>query len=69
MVLIGLGLGLAAAFAVTRALSSVLYGVQPTDLLTFTGVSLLLGSVAVLASYIPARRAASIDPMQALRAE
>ncbi|SPE23398.1 Permease [Candidatus Sulfotelmatomonas gaucii] len=69
LVLIGLGLGLAAAFAVTRALSSVLYGVQPTDLLTFTGVSLLLGGVAVLASYIPARRAASIDPMQALRAE
>jgi ABC-type antimicrobial peptide transport system permease subunit len=69
LVLIGLGLGLAAAFAITRTLSSVLYGVQPTDLLTFAGVSLLLGCVAILASYIPARRAASIDPMQALRAE
>jgi ABC-type antimicrobial peptide transport system permease subunit len=69
LVLIGLGLGLAAAFAVTRTLSSVLYGVQPTDLLTFACVSLLLGGVAVLASYIPARRAASIEPMQALRME
>ena len=52
-----------------NALSSVLYGVHPNDLLTFAGVSLLLACVAVLASYIPARRAASIDPMQALRAE
>jgi len=69
LVLIGLGLGLAAAFLVTRALSSVLYGVRPTDLLTFSGVSLLLAGVAVIASYIPARRAASIDPMQALRTE
>jgi hypothetical protein len=67
LVLIGLGLGLAAAFAVTRVLSSVLYGVRATDLLTFAGVSLLLAGVAVLASYIPARRAASIEPMQALR--
>jgi predicted permease len=69
LVLIGLVLGLAAAFAVTRLLSSVLYGVKSTDLLTFGGVSLLLVGVAVLASYIPARRAASIEPMQALRSE
>jgi ABC-type antimicrobial peptide transport system permease subunit len=69
LVLIGLGLGLAAAFAITRVLSSVLYGVKATDLLTFGGVSLLLAGVALLASYIPARRAASIEPMQALRAE
>ena len=55
--------------AEVRALSSVLYGVEPTDLVTFAIVSLLLGCIAVLASYIPARRAASIDPMQALRAE
>jgi predicted permease len=69
LVLIGLGLGLAAAFAITRVLSSVLYGVKATDLLTFGGVSLLLAGVAVIASYIPARRAASIEPMQALRSE
>jgi len=54
---------------VTRVLSSVLYGVRATDLLTFAGVSLLLACVAVLASYLPARRAASIEPMQALRSE
>jgi predicted permease len=69
LVLIGLCLGLAAAFAITRALASVLYGVKATDLLTFSGVSLLLAGVAVIASYIPARRAASIEPMQALRTE
>jgi predicted permease len=69
LVLIGLGLGLAASFAVTRALSSVLYGVQPTDLLTFAGVSLLLAGVAVIASYIPAHRATKINPIEALRYE
>ena len=69
LVLIGLGLGLAAAFGVTRVLSSVLYGVKATDLLTFGGVSLLLVGVALFASYIPARRAASIEPMEALRSE
>jgi predicted permease len=69
LVLVGLSLGLAAAFAVTRLLSNVLYGVQPADVLTFAGVSLLLVGVAVLASYIPAHRAAKINPMEALRYE
>jgi predicted permease len=69
LVLVGLGIGLAAAFTVTRLLTSVLYGVQPTDLLTFSGVSLLLAGVAGLASYIPAHRVAKIDPMDALRYE
>jgi predicted permease len=69
LVLIGLGVGLASAFAITRFLSSVLYGVKATDLLTFGGVALLLSGVAFLASWLPARRAASIEPMQALRAE
>jgi predicted permease len=69
LVSIGLCLGLIASFAVTRVLASVLYGVTATDLITFGGVSLLLIGVAFLASYIPARRAASVDPLQALRAE
>jgi predicted permease len=69
LVLVGLGIGLAAAFALTHLLASVLYAVQPTDVLTFSCVSLLLAGVAVLASYFPARRAASIEPMQALRTE
>jgi len=69
LVLIGLGLGLAAALLVTRALSSVLYGVKATDPLTFACVSLLLAGVAVLASFIPARRAAKINPIEALRCE
>ena len=47
----------------------MLYGVKATDLVTFGGVSLLLAGVAFLASYIPARRATSIEPMQALRSE
>ena len=68
-VLIGLALGLATAFALTRLLSGVLYGVRANDPFTFIGITLLLAGVAILASYIPARRAASIDPMQALRNE
>jgi putative ABC transport system permease protein len=66
---IGLVLGLAGAFAATRLLASLLYGIRPTDFLTFAGVSLLLTAVAVLASYIPARRAARVDPIVALHYE
>jgi putative ABC transport system permease protein len=65
----GLALGVAGSLAVTHMLRGLLYGVEPTDPLTFAGVSLVLAATAWLACYLPARRAASIDPMSALRAE
>ncbi len=67
LTLIGVVIGLVAALALTRFLSSLLFGVEPNDALTFTGVSALLIVVALLACYLPTRRAASVDPMAALR--
>jgi putative ABC transport system permease protein len=69
LTLIGMAIGLAGAFGATRVLSSLLFGVRPTDLVTFAGVSTLLAAVAALASYIPARRATKVDPIVALRYE
>jgi predicted permease len=69
MAWIGIALGLAGAFALTRVLASLLLGVSTTDAVTFVGVVALLAAVASLACYIPARRAARVDPLTALRQE
>ena len=69
LTLAGLAMGIAAALGLTRFLASLLYGVKPSDALTFVAVSLTVIGVALFASYIPARRATLVDPMVALRNE
>jgi hypothetical protein len=69
LVLAGIALGLAGAFALTRVVASLLFGVTTTDPATFVAVPLVLVAVALLASWVPARQAARVDPMVAFRAE
>jgi predicted permease len=66
---IGMAIGLTAAAGLTRLMSSLLFGVSPMDPLTYVSVLIILAASAVLASYLPARRAAAVDPVEALRAE
>jgi putative ABC transport system permease protein len=69
LALAGIGLGLLGAFGVTRVVQSLLYNVTPTDPLSFIAVGAFLVGVAILASYVPARRATRVDPLTALRTE
>jgi putative ABC transport system permease protein len=66
---VGMLIGAAVAAATTRGLTSMLYGVSPGDPITFVAIAVLVGIVALVASYVPARRAMRIDPVEALRAE
>jgi putative ABC transport system permease protein len=69
LALIGVALGLFGALWLTRLLQQLLFEVAPTDPLTYTGVAVVLGLAALLACYVPARRAARVDPLIALRTE
>jgi putative ABC transport system permease protein len=69
LAMVGVVVGIAAALGLTHFLASLLFGVKPSDLLTFFTVSVVLCSAALLATYIPARRATRVDPMVALRYE
>jgi ABC-type antimicrobial peptide transport system permease subunit len=64
---IGIAIGVAGAFALTRYMTTLLFGVKPIDTITFVGVAFVLAAVVLVACLVPARRAAKIDPLEALR--
>jgi ABC-type antimicrobial peptide transport system permease subunit len=66
---IGAAIGLGAAISLTRLMKSLLFGISPLDPVTYAAVPLVLAAAAMLASYLPARRAAAIDPVETLKAE
>ena len=69
MVALGLAIGIPAALALTRFVQAKLYGVQPTDPISFAAAAILMTTVGATAAWLPARRAARVDPIQALRNE
>lgn len=67
LAILGIGIGVVGAVAVTRYLTTLLFGVKPIDVVTFAGVAIVLGIVVFVACVVPARRAARIDPLEALK--
>ena len=69
LTLIGVAIGIAGSLVLTKAIAGLLYGITPTDASTFIGTALLFAAIALIATYIPARRAATLDPTVAFRYE